>query len=313
MVEKIGIVGAGIAGVTAARNLNAAGNAVTLFEKSRGVGGRLSTRRTTFGSFDHGAQYVSAKGEPFRQVIDALSKSGAVSLWSPDGQDRTADWHVGTPGMSSMVKPGLKNVGVKTLTRIVRLNSETRGVACIDENGASETFDRVIIAIPSPQAHELLAPVDLSFDRLKSVMYMPCWTSMFAFDKRCDRLPDFFRGEDTQAISWLARNKSKPDRDGVETICAQAGALWSKENLNRDQSEVLSMMHDAMNTMAGSMLAPIYSEAHRWRYARVDQPMGTPFLSGCNGRAFAIGDGMLGGRAEAAFESARQLCEYLKK
>lgn len=312
MNEKTAIIGAGIAGITAARILTDAGCDVTVFEKSGGTGGRLSTRRTDFGNFDHGAQYITAKGAPFRAMMTGLSNKGATAYWEPEGKDRQAEWHVGTPGMSSLVKPLVNDIEVRKRVRIDQITANVDGVVCIDEHSNSEIFDRVIVAIPSPQASVLLRPVDEVFSVLKSVEYMPCWTSMFAFDARIESLPMFFRGVDTDAISWLARNSSKPDRFGAETICAQAGALWSRDNLELDKADALKLMQTALQDRAGYALKPVYAEAHRWRYARVDKPLGKPFLASEDQRIFAIGDGMLGGRVEAAFESARQLCDHLK-
>lgn len=57
---RVAVVGAGIAGITAARTLAQAGWQVTVFEKSRGAGGRMATRRTAFGGFDHGAQFFGS-------------------------------------------------------------------------------------------------------------------------------------------------------------------------------------------------------------------------------------------------------------
>lgn len=71
------------------------------------------------------------------------------------------------------------------------------------------------------------------------------------------------------------------------------------------------LMHAALEDMAGRKLTPIYAQAHRRRYARVDVPLGEPFLASDDGSLFAIGDGMLGSRVEAAFESGRLVSEQL--
>ena len=93
----IAIIGAGLAGLTAARLLAEAGRAVRLFDKGRGVGGRLATRRVTHAGathgFDHGAQYVRAEGPAFAALLD---EAGARP-W-PDPLRRVA-----TPGMSAVL------------------------------------------------------------------------------------------------------------------------------------------------------------------------------------------------------------------
>jgi len=110
----------------------------------------------------------------------------------------------------------------------------------------------------------------------------------------------------------LARDCSKPDRTGVEMICAQAGAHWSRNNLDMNQGDVLGVMKGGLEEMAGQPLQPVYAEVHRWLYALVDKPFGKAYLGCSEQRIFAIGDGMLGGRVEAAFESASRLCDHLE-
>lgn len=311
MYENIAIIGAGMAGATAARLLADAGHSVVVFEKSGGTGGRLSTRRTEYGDFDHGAQYVSTKGAAFSSMMTDFVAQGAVADWSPIGKDREGNWHVGTPGMSGLVKPLLAGIDVRTKTRIQSIERQGDEYGCIDERGHSTPFNRVIVAIPSPQASALLVPLDEAFKALDEVVYMPCWASMFSFENPIDTLPNLYRGDDSMTISWLARNNTKPKRSDGESIVAQAGSLWSRDNLEIEPDEALNRMLLALEDMAGRVLRPNFAQAHRWRYARVDRPFGKPFLTNEEASLCAIGDGMLGGRVEAAFESSRKLCEYL--
>ncbi|WP_396431657.1 FAD-dependent oxidoreductase, partial [Limnohabitans sp.] len=78
--QHIAIIGVGLAGVTSARTLRQAGHNVTLFEKSRGLGGRMSTRASAFGSFDHGAQYFTVRDPRFELAIGTAP--GVCKPWS---------------------------------------------------------------------------------------------------------------------------------------------------------------------------------------------------------------------------------------
>ncbi|MFW5812000.1 MAG: FAD-dependent oxidoreductase, partial [Alkalispirochaetaceae bacterium] len=66
---SIVIIGAGIAGLAAARELTRLGRSVRLLDKGRGVGGRMATRRFAGGRFDTGAQFFSARSRPFRSLL----------------------------------------------------------------------------------------------------------------------------------------------------------------------------------------------------------------------------------------------------
>ena len=75
--EKIIIIGAGMAGLTCARRLTYAGMDVRILDKGRGIGGRLATRRTDTGlTFDHGAQYVTARGPGFQRTVNGMLRDG---------------------------------------------------------------------------------------------------------------------------------------------------------------------------------------------------------------------------------------------
>ncbi len=97
MSVSVAVIGAGMAGLAAARILSEAGVRCTLFDKSRGVGGRMSTRRAGDLQFDHGAQYFSAKGNRF-QSLWALGATGVAAEWFPGafvgaGHDRAGARH----------------------------------------------------------------------------------------------------------------------------------------------------------------------------------------------------------------------------
>ena len=78
--RHIAVVGAGIAGIACARTLMQAGHRVSVFEKSRGTGGRMATRRTEFGSFDHGTQYFTVRDARFAKALETAQ--GLVRPWS---------------------------------------------------------------------------------------------------------------------------------------------------------------------------------------------------------------------------------------
>ncbi len=78
---NIAIIGAGLAGLTAANILKNNAN-ITLFEKSRGVGGRIATRRSEPYFFDHGAQFFKARSAEFKDLINPMIKQGIIQTWN---------------------------------------------------------------------------------------------------------------------------------------------------------------------------------------------------------------------------------------
>src|SRR5690606_11193494 len=127
----IAIIGTGIAGLSAAQALHAAGQNVELFDKSHGSGGRMSSKRSDAGSLDLGAQYFTARDRRFAEVVQQWRDRGWVAEWprslynfsaghllpSPDEQIR---W-VGTPRMSAITRALLGGLPVNFSCRITEV------------------------------------------------------------------------------------------------------------------------------------------------------------------------------------------------
>ena len=62
-------------------------------------------------AFDSGAQYLTARSDKFRAYINELVSAGYAARWEPKTTSGEAKgvqlhtWFVGTPGMSSIVRP----------------------------------------------------------------------------------------------------------------------------------------------------------------------------------------------------------------
>jgi renalase len=305
---KYAIIGAGMAGLACGDALNFAGHRVTLFDKGRGPGGRMSTRRvqTPLGevAFDHGAQYFTARDPGFRRLVHAWNEMGTVEPWPPAGPDA---W-VGVPGMSSVIRQAALAHEVywgHLVTSMARKNDEWW---LIGNAGMIGPFDVVILAIPAEQATLFLSLHDFAMARIALMARsQPCWTSMFAFRRPLDHMQSVIR--DSGSISWAARNSSKPGRLGTEAWVVQASASWSIGRLEDSQDEVSAMLFAALSDAMDSKIpAPVAAVSHRWRYALCagtgDGELWNPDIG-----LGVCGDWLLGPRVECAWLSGRKLAE----
>ena len=132
MTKRVAVIGAGVAGLACARVLRRAGCYVEVFEQDRIIGGRVGTTRLGLVSFDHGAQYLTARGDSFKGYIDELVDTGYASRWTPkassgDGASTMQTWYVGTPGMSSMLRPLAESVRIHNTRRVHTLQRGAKG------------------------------------------------------------------------------------------------------------------------------------------------------------------------------------------
>jgi hypothetical protein len=317
---RIAVVGAGIAGLACARELARADVSVTVFEKARGLGGRLATRREGSLAFDHGAQYITARSPAFQRFVEVAVHAGAVSAWKPrireDGRSWDApidDWYVGSPGMSAAVRPMARYVEVLTSVGVHELLVGLRGWELVTDAGtAPRVFDAVAVAVPAPQALTLLAPHGRSFQRINEARMAPCWTAMMSFDAPVDAGAEVRRWT-TGPLGWAACDSSKPGRpDGPQCWVVHASPAWSREHLEDGAEDVAqSLWHEFSLAVGGKLPSPATLRAHRWRHAFVEQPLGIPCVVDEESAIGACGDWCVAPRVEAAFDSGRALAHSL--
>ncbi len=301
MTKRVAIIGAGMAGLAAARLLREAGASCTVFDKSRGLGGRMATRRTGDFSFDHGAQYFTARGPRFRALVEDWSAAGHAAPWYDD------EIFVGAPGMTAPARAmaaGLETVmgfEVKSLSR----NAQGWSVHAGEET--YEGFTAVIVATPAPQTEPLLESGGLSFPELASARYAPCLALMLAFDGEAAFQGESLRRE-SGPIAWIARNSSKPGRpEGQETFVVHASPDWSRTHIDETPETILEKLAPFALDLISAPSTPIFATAHRWRFALVEQALGVPCLWDAQAGVGACGDYCLGPRVEAAFDSGEAM------
>ena len=311
---EVAVVGAGMSGLTCARDLADHGHRVRVFDKARGVGGRMSTRRRGELRFDHGAQYFTARDPRFTRWVDSWRHDGLVAKWegrvevlgddAGRGRREGPERFVGVPGMNAVCRHVAADLDVTCETRVGRL--ERAGARWRLSSTADRElgrFDAVVVSAPAPQTAELLAAAapELSA-RAAEVEMTPCWAVMAAFDRPLDLGFDaaFVHGS---PLRWAARNSSKPGRPRDEAWVLHASPDWSNRNLERPPEEVARELLAALGAAVGAPLeSPALLEAHRWLFA-LPEPLADSCLFDAGLRLAACGDWCAGPRVEGAFLS----------
>ncbi len=304
-LPRTAIIGAGLAGLTCARELAAQGIDPVIFDKGRGLGGRLSTRRAEGGyQFDHGARYLTARGDDFASLLLTAESAGAVARW-PMEEEETA--FVGMPGMTGLAKFLANDLNIRKALRITHVRKAEGGWRLEWDEGA-EVFDRVVITAPSPQTAALLAE-DHPIRRSIAVVDMdPCLALMIGMTPD-ERVPITIEAQPSDDLSWVALDSAKPGRPDVPCLVAHASPEWSLRHLELEMPEIAQRMLPLVSQVLGTHLTADvpYLSAHRWRYALVSKPLGQPFLVDKTQTLFAGGDWCLGARAEDAWTSGKAI------
>jgi len=316
----IAIIGTGLAGLMAARTLADHGLRVDVFEKSRGVGGRMSTRRTPGGlHFDHGAQYFTARDDRFARYVHSWIQDGLVQPWdgrivelqngSIIAEKTQTHRYVAVPGMNAIANCIATELQVTlncTINSINAMDGATRPAwSLVDSDGRSHgPYDVVIVNAPPVQAAKLIDRHSPITQRIGTTEMMPCWTAMVELDGTPPDYDGAFVHHNP--LSWISRNDSKPGRPASQNSCwvLHASSAWSQANLERDAAAVEAALHDAFCTATGLTKSRLISHGtHRWRYAIPARVLDTSCLWDRETGIGACGDWCNGPRIEGAFLS----------
>lgn len=316
-MHHIAILGAGIAGCTLAQSLRKK-TRVQVFEKSRGPGGRLSTRRGEEFTFDHGAQFFTGRAQQFLQFLAPYLKSGLIQGWNPKlitlGNRRAykRQWFephfVAVPGMAAWIKELAAPLPIH-FDCTIQAAERRDGKWFLRDAGDQwhGPFDLVLSTAPAPQTATLfpsLAPL------LAGVRMLGCFAWLLGFEQRT--VPWEAAVVQNSPLNWLAWNDTKPGRGGPPALVVHSRNDWAQQHLEDSSDEVQKELARALAECAGIDAAQArFGQLHRWRYASTKADLGHPYLLDLPSGLAACGDWCLQGRVEGAFLSAFQLAEFL--
>ena len=322
---RIAVIGAGLSGLVAARSLQQ-DHDVSVFEKSRGVGGRMATRYQGGFEFDHGAQFFTARSAEFQDFLQPLLQRGVFASWRARFAEldrgaitATRAWgadyphFVGVPGMNAVGKFLGEGLSVCRNTRVTQLESYKKGWQLRDDGGSDlGRFDWVILALPAAQTRAL-APADSNLrDVCDSAPMKSCFAVMLGFEEPLQLPWDaaLVRGAD---ISWVSVNSSKPGRPDAFTLVVHSTNAYADAHIDNDieavKSHLLAEIAEIVGEKNGSA---VFQQLQRWRYANADRRDGPGFFIDEDLRLAACGDWFIRGRVEAAFSSAFSLTQLLR-
>lgn len=333
---RIAVIGSGMAGATCARRLSDAGAQVHLFEKSRGVGGRMATTRRRWcdeagveheAAFDHGAPGFSAHSAAFAKFVHQRVEAKDLVRWMPRmaaesllplaGYD---GWIAGSnmPALCAGLIGELPVTFGQTIDAI-RIGPDGWRVEWLGET-LGQGYDRVVLAMPPVQAAKLLEPHRRDWAQRGRLQPMqPCWT-LFGVADELAQMPDWDAAwPRTGPLAWVVRNEKKPGRQPVEGRVhwvAHANAAWSQTHLEAPDDAVHATLLSALENFLGEAPDWRFSTVHRWRYASVARPDACtlqPFWFDDALGLGVCGDFLGGAGVEGAWLSGDALAEHISQ
>ena len=321
---RIAIVGAGLAGLFVARELQKAGHDITVFEKSRGRGGRLASKRFDWAQFDLGAQYFTAKTSAFRQEIDTWIDAGCAGEWqftpyqfdgsrlrcSPDSTIR----YVGQPQMNSIAHHLAQGLRIQLTQRVTAIHKKDALWSIVTEDTEHADFDYVVLTPPAEQSKALLKDHTIA-NAIPAYVHNPCWAVAITTHGEVDPAIQGIFGDET--ISWVSRQSAKPGYSqkmpDQDTWVLHFSPAWSAvHGKKHPHAETLKTANHWLEGALQTQLTIKDHYLHFWRYANINTtPFDHPFLLDQKNSIAVVGAWCAGGKVEGAFVSATRFCQHM--
>ncbi len=310
MDKTIAVVGAGISGLLLARALTARGEDVVVFEKSRGFGGRLATKRVGEATFDSGAQYFTVKSERFAAMVAEWAAAGVVVPWPGAPAHR---W-IAKPSMNALGKFLADGLDVRREAKVLKVQREDSEWELTIENQPSWRARRVVLTAPLPQSLALLKAGGVGLPNklageLAVLTYHPCLALLVTLGG-ASAVPAEGVALAAGPVRWMADNTKKGiSSGGVGAVTVHLSPASATEHYAKTEAELAALVLPGIAEQLG---APVVNVAvQRWKFS---EPVAS-YAPRCVwlpelGLGLA-GDALGGPRVEGAALSGLELAERM--
>ena len=325
-MKNVAVIGAGITGATLA-NLLKKKVTITVFEKSRGVGGRMATRRADPFQFNHGAQYFKVKNKEFKNFLQPLMLNKIIKPLEANQIEilnkkiikstkiSNKKYFTAESKMNSVVKYFINNnFSIKLLCKIEKTVKENDKWFVIDSDQVSYgPYDWLFITIPPYQATEILYDNFKFLDILKNIKMRSCYSLMLGFDKIKEFNFDtaLFLDED---VAWLFIRKKIFKNKKYYNLLINSSYNFAEKNINSSKDELSDYLIKQVSDILKYDLNNFKHKAlHFWKYAMSEKNNNLGSLIDEDLKVVVCGDWCMNGRIEGGFLSAKDAANKVLK
>lgn len=303
-MTKIAIIGAGFSGLILAHQLKNHAD-VSLFEKARGVGGRMATRYHDTYEFDHGLPFFQVQSPEFLTFLKPYIASGVVQEWparcttlngtSPHPIPRLQNTYIACPRMNALCKTLATNLDV-------HLNHQVNDISALHAQG----FEWIISTAPYPQTQALLSKIPT-----RNIKMHPCFTLMLGLTETPAFPWDIARVEHS-FIEKICINSQKPQRHHDLSLCIFTHSKWAEEHLEAPEEWVTQQILSEVQRLLPSLPNHLHIALHRWRYATATPTSSKNIWLDTQQKLAACGDWSCGSTLEDAYQAASLLSSKIR-
>lgn len=323
---RVGIVGAGISGLAAARALKKFGHSPIVFEKNDRLGGRVATRKIGDYLFDTGASAITPRGHEIETVIlKELDTTELIKIEKPlymhqsmrpvipDNVKSAPARYTYTTGNERLADLLAQDLDVRRNTQVETLEKKGSGYRVLGED-----FDAIILTPPVPQSAAILWSVGESRP-FANCRYRPCLSILLGFAKPVADVhySALLDPEQRHPLMWLSLESVKsPGRapKGHTAIVLQMAPSYSLSNFAAPDQRIIDDSLDYLAWVFGDdWKPPEVSEVKRWKYSQPDSVALFETVNDPDAKLIISGDGVVAGRLENAYDSGLKAAALLTR
>ncbi len=302
------ILGAGISGLTLARRLSHKGRRVLVVEKSRGVGGRMATRRDENATYDHGAQFYKIPLNSTPTLDNPWSESELAVTWF---HDQTAIYKAVPGGLTRLAKQLAKNLNIVFEQKAVSVQQgPVLTVVC--ESGQQYTSNELFLSAPLPQSLELLSKSQIAYPKeLAQIHYASALVGLFEVQSESAQIQKINYLQDISPEIYSISNQlsKKVSTSLAFTVVMQPD--WSREHFEKNESDTIKRVEEIFSRylrFQDSSFLIRKQQLKKWRFSH---PLATHtsahVVVGENKNIFLLGDAFGGPSIAGALRSAHSI------
>ncbi len=325
-MKTVAIIGAGISGITLANLLDKKVKC-SIFDKSKGVGGRMATRRAEPFQFNHGAQYFKVENKQFKHLLKPLIKNKILQPWKSNHievQNKAVikrvkinnnKYYCGNTKMNSIVKYlARNNFSIKLSCKIQKVKKiKSKWYIYDTENTSYGPYDWIIFTTPPNQATEILCKDFKYSDIIQKIKMRSCFTLMLGYKKikKFDFDTALILDED---IKWVSIKNIYQEKKLYFNLLINSSYSFAEKNINSSRdimfNYLLRKTSDILNIELDNYE---HKDIHFWKYAMAEKKNNFGSFLDDRLRIIVCGDWCMNGRVEGAFLSASNAVSKLLK
>ncbi len=301
---NVAIIGAGFSGCHLYKNLSQKQFRVTIFDKSRGCGGRLSTKYIGDKFIDHGTSSINIHD---KELIDFLDKKVKQNILQKSDNN-----YIPTNGINKLCSSMIDKKDLINNTRIIKAHYKNKKWFLFDEKGKMyQSYDLLLLTNPATQILEMDLNLNNEIkDLLKDVKYTPIST-LICYDKNSNDL-DLSSLEKNTNFKKVVDNSSKYQYKDFKSFVLHLNEEFTQKNIDLPKEKLFEKIYSLIKKEVNIDIKNKFETIeHLWKYAFVENTINKEYIFDTNQNLGICGDYFQKKNLEGSFYSSNKLSEKI--